>query len=159
MTTPFGLHGRRGERGSTGGSARYRRSRPRIELDPPLRLRVHFLHRLERRQELGPEVPWRLVLRSHRVSKMQPADLDRSVDPPQSVRQERVDSARVKIRILLISTELDMFSQAEDCKFWGPTLESVGLWGNLRSQRPGTPSFMSVEISVYSIPNFYNYIL
>ena len=58
-----------------------------------------------------------------------------------------------------ISTELDMFSQAEDCKFWGPTLESVGLWGNLRSQRPGTPSFMSVEISVYSIPNFYNYIL
>ena len=68
-------------------------------------------------------------------------------------------SARVKIRILLISTELDMFSQAEDCKFWGSTLESVGLWGNLRSQRPGTPSFMSVEISVYSIPNFYNYIL
>ena len=52
-----------------------------------------------------------------------------------------------------------MFSQAEDCKFWGPTLESVGLWGNLRSQRPGAPSFMSVEISVYSIPNFYNYIL
>ena len=61
--------------------------------------------------------------------------------------------ARAKSRIVVISNELDMSCQAEDCEFWGPTLDSVDFWGNLRSQRPGTSSFLPVEISVYSIPN------
>ena len=71
----------------------------------------------------------------------------------------RLGSARARSRIVLISNELDMSCQAEDCEFWGPTLGSVDFWGNLRSQRPGTSSFLPVEISVYSIPNLYNYIL
>ena len=40
-----------------------------------------------------------------------------------------VTSARAKSRIVLISNELDMSCQAEDCEFWGPTLDSVDFWG------------------------------
>ena len=64
-----------------------------------------------------------------------------------------IGSTRDKSSIVLISNELDMFCYGEDCEFWGSTLDSVGFWGNLRSQRPSTSSFLPVDISVYSIPN------